>query len=266
MIPVGAPWWEWDYEHMDPSYKDPFDVPTMMPPTVETNNYEYYVNKANYIKEKYGVYIVDLIFGSHWEKAYFTRGIENFLADIAGSPEFAQELLDFIIEKNMSMLPSILEHSCYDGILLGSDWGTQNDLIMSPTAWRNMIKRGEKVQYDLIKAHDKHVFVHSCGNVNRILEDIVELGVDVLNPVQPEAMDLRALKEKYGEQLTFWGGISTQKTLPYGTPEEVRKETERTINLMSKNGGYITCSSQEIQLDVPYENLKALIETARSFT
>lgn len=266
MIPVATPWWGWDYENMDASYKDPFDVPSVMPPIVKSGNYEECIKKAKYIKEKYGVYIVSLIFGSHWEKAYFTRGIENFLADIAGSPEFAQELLDFIIANNMSMLPNTLASDCYDGILLGSDWGTQNDLIMSPETWRAMIKQGEKVQYDLIKESNKHVFVHSCGNICRIMNDMVELGVDVLNPVQPECMNLRELKNNYGDKLTFWGGISTQKTLPYGTPEEVRKETQETIKLMSENGGYITCSSQEIQLDVPYENLKALIETAKSFT
>ena len=128
-----------------------------------------------------------------------------------------------------------------------------------------MLKKGERRQYEAIKKEGKHVFVHSCGCILKIMEDIVELGVDVLNPIQPECMDIAELKEKYGEHLTFWGGISTQKTLPYGTPEEVRKETEETIKLMSRGGGYITCPSQEVQTDVPYENLKALIETARAF-
>ena len=89
------------------------------------------------------------------------------------------------------------------------------------------------------------------------------MGVDVLNPVQPECMDLKFLKETYPE-ITYYGGISTQKTLPYGTPAEVVKETEDTIELMSRNGGYITAPSQEIQTDVPYENLRALIDTARA--
>ena len=89
------------------------------------------------------------------------------------------------------------------------------------------------------------------------------MGVDILNPVQPEGMDLAFLKREYGDRLTFWGGISTQTVLPYGTPAEVRKETERVIRLMSDHGGYITCPSQEIQTDVPYENLRALIDTAR---
>ncbi len=265
MSHVGTPWWGWDYNNMPASYRDPYDVPEEMPPITKSDNYAECEAKAKYISEKYGTYISCLIYGSHWEKAYFTRGIEAFLADIGGEPEFAQRLLDFIIETNMSMLPKTAECPYYDGILLGSDWGTQNDLIMSPKAWREMIKKGEKVQYDVIKKGGKHVFIHSCGNIIKVLDDLVELGVDVINPVQPECMDLTFLKQTYGKYFTFWGGISTQKTLPYGTPEEVRRETESIIKLMSENGGYITCSSQEIQTDVPYENLKALIETARYF-
>lgn len=122
---------------------------------------------------------------------------------------------------------------------------------------------GEQQEYDLIRAYGKNVFVHSCGKVDRIMDDLVEMGLEVLNPVQPECMELSGLKRDYGDKLTFFGGISTQRTLPYGTPEEVWKETEDTIRLMSVNGGYITAPSQEIQTDVPYENLRALIDAAR---
>ena len=126
-----------------------------------------------------------------------------------------------------------------------------------------MIRPGEQQEYDLIKKYGRHVFVHSCGCILRILPDLAEMGVDVLNPVQPECMDLRFLKETY-PGLTYYGGISTQKTLPFGTPADVVRETEETIALMSRNGGYITAPSQEIQTDVPYENLRALIDTARA--
>ena len=90
--------------------------------------------------------------------------------------------------------------------------------------------------------------------------------MDVLNPVQPECMDIKELKTTYGSRIAFYGGISTQKTLPYGTAAEVAAETEYTIKLMSENGGYITAPSQEIQTDVPYENLRALIDTAKKFS
>ena len=262
------PWWVWDYDNFDPSYADPFNAPKVMPALLRNDSaeaLEKYKKQAKYIAEKYQVYTVNLIYGNHWEKAYFTRGIENFLADIAGEPEFAQQLLDFIAELNMEILPRLMTPHL-DGVLLGSDWGSQNDLIVSPDIWKSMMKQGQKTQLDYIKSKGKHTLIHSCGCILKILPELVEMGLDVLNPVQPECMDLRFLKETYGDKLSFWGGISTQKTLPYGTPEEVKKETEDVIKLMSENGGYLTCSSQEIQTDVSYENLIALIETAKSFT
>ncbi|MCL1856750.1 MAG: hypothetical protein FWF84_03795 [Kiritimatiellaeota bacterium] len=262
---MGTPWWDWDWENIPSDIRSPDKVPTEMPPTCSRGVLSECSRYGTAMAEKYQRYMVCAFWGSHWEKAYFLRGIENYLADLAGEPEFAEKLLDFIIDKNMGYLPDTAALPACNGILLGSDWGTQNDLIMSPETWRKMLKKGEKRMYGAIKKEGKHVFVHSCGCILKIMDDIVELGVDVLNPVQPECMDIAALKEQYGNSLTFWGGISTQKTLPYGTPKEVREETERTIKLMSRGGGYITCPSQEIQTDVPYENLKALIETARAF-
>lgn len=269
MIEPGFPWWGWDHANTDPVYSRPDEEPQVMPAIARYDteeNFSSFYAKAKFFADKYQVYNMALIWGSHWEKAYFTRGIENFLADLAGFPDFAQKLLDYIVDTNMQILPRIATCEHLDGILLGSDWGTQNDLIMSPKTWSTMIRRGEKTQYDLIKSFNKDVMVHSCGNVTKLIGELVLLGVDILNPVQPECMSLKELKQKYGDKLTFWGGISTQKTLPYGTPEEVAQETEQTIRLMSENGGYITCASQEIQCDVPYENLAALINTARSFT
>lgn len=268
MIDITAPWWDWDYSNMPEVYGNPYDEPEMMPPVICTDseeNIKAFYENAKHIAEKYQTFNMSLIWGSHWEKAYFTRGIENFLADLAGAPDFAQELLNYIVDHNMEILPKIAKCEQLDGILLGSDWGTQQDLLMSPISWREMIKPGEKRQYDFIKSQGKKVMVHSCGQILRLLPDLTELGVDILNPIQPECMDIKVLKENYGDKITFWGGISTQRTLPYGTPDEVRKETTEVIELMSKNGGYITCSSQEIQIDVPYENLKALIETAKEF-
>jgi uroporphyrinogen decarboxylase len=111
----------------------------------------------------------------------------------------------------------------------------------------------------------KDVWLHSCGKIEAILDDLIEMGVDVLNPVQPECMDIYRLKDKYGSRITFWGGISTQQTLPYGTPDEVRAEVDRVVTTMSRGGGYITSPAQDLQADVPLENVLALIEQARSY-
>jgi uroporphyrinogen decarboxylase len=260
---VYAPWWSW---HEVPEYfLSDFEAPGHMPETIGYGSYEEFFRKIKYIKEHYDVYLLATIWGSHWEKAYFCRGIENFLGDIVGNPDWAKELLDLIIRKNIVMIENFINAKEIDGVLLGSDWGAQNDLIMSPTCWRNLIKDGEQQEYDLIKKHGKDVFVHSCGDVLKILGDLVEMGLDALNPVQPECMDIHRLKAEYGGKLTYFGAISTQKTLPYGTPEEVVQETERVIRALSAGGGYITSPSQEIQTDVPYENVKALIDTAMRY-
>jgi len=259
---VYAPWWNW--YNLPESFGEE-DTPDVMPDVYGFGSYETFFEKVKYIKENYDVYILVPIWGSHWEKAYFARSIENFLYDMAASPEWAQELLDMIIRKNLVMLENILPCKEIDGVLLGSDWGTQQDLIMSPEMFRRMIKEGERQEYELLRKYGKDVFVHSCGNILRIMDDLVELGVQGLNPVQPECMDLKYLKEHYGKDITFYGGISTQRTLPYGTPEEVAQETREVVSLMRQGGGYITAPAQEIQYDVPYENLIALIDTAKEF-
>jgi len=260
---VGCPWWSW---HNLPSEYAQFDAPDFMPQTIGYGSYDGYAERLKYLKDSTGAYILVTIWGSHFEKAYFARGIENFMADMAGEPEYSQKLLDMIIRKNMVMLENIVNIPEIDGILLGSDWGSQKSLLMSPMVWREQIAPGEKKEYDLIHEAKKEVWVHSCGNVEQIMGDLITLGVDVLNPLQPECMDIKNIKEKYGDNLAFWGGISTQQTLPYGTPQEVKRETEQVASLMRRNGGYILAPSQEIQADVPYENLKMLIDAARELS
>jgi hypothetical protein len=261
MFSCNAPWWNW-YD-VPAEYAD-FDVPKNLPKTLGCGSYEAFFEKAKFIKENTDCYVIVMIYGSHFEKAYFSRGIENFLADIAGEPEFAKKLLDYIIEKNLVMIDNIVNCPYIDGILLGSDWGSQKDLIMSPESWRELIKNGERREYELIKKAGKDVFVHSCGDIHQILGDLTEIGLDALNPVQSECMDIYDIKKKHGDKLTFWGGISTQQTLPKGTPEEVFNESIQFIRAMSVDGGYITCPSQEIQTDVPLENVHALIKAAKT--
>jgi uroporphyrinogen decarboxylase len=137
---------------------------------------------------------------------------------------------------------------------------------MSPETWRTMIKGGEKQEYDLVHRYKKDVFVHSCGNIERIIGDLCEMGLNTLNPVQPECMDIYNLKNTYGKTLSYYGGISTQQTLPYGGAADVAAETRKITEYMSRDGGYIISPSQEIQTDVPYENLRALIDTAREYS
>ncbi|MDR1734595.1 MAG: hypothetical protein LBR73_06945 [Oscillospiraceae bacterium] len=268
MIQMPFPFWWFDMGPNPSVWQDSENAPAKMCPIGRSDTPEHlaaYEAHCKFVREKYGVFTMDLIYANHFEKANGLRGIENFLADMAAEPEYAQELLDFIVERNMEIIPKLI-NPYIDGILLGSDWGTQLDLLFSPTMWKEMIYPGQKRQFDFLKAQGKVRLLHSCGQISRILDGVCDLGVQILNPVQPECMDLDMLKTKWGEKLTFWGGVSTQRTLPYGTPAEVRKETESVIGILAKRGGYITSPSQEIQTDVPYENLVALIETARAYS
>jgi len=256
---VGIPWWNWHQLESDWYGKE---TPKSKAKVIGTGSYDGLADSIKSAADRTGKYMLVMIYGSHFEKAYFSRGIENFLADMAGDPAFAKSLLTKIVDKNMVMLENVLTIPEIDGILLGSDWGSQRGLLMSPAVWEDMIAPGEQREYDLIHSYGKDVWVHSCGCIDVIIPRLVEMGLDVLNPVQPECMDIQDLKNKYGDKLSFWGGISTQDTLPYGTPEEVKKEARRVRDMMSKNGGYILAPSQSIQGDVPVENIIALLEVA----
>ena len=262
VLVVTPPWWKW--HELPREYYTEYDAPDYLPKTIGTGSYAEFAETVKRLRENTDAYILVTIWGSHFEKANFARGIENFLADMAGEPEYAQRMLDFIIHKNIVMLENIIHTPGLDGVLLGSDWGAQKDLMMSPDTWREMIAPGEKKEYELIHSAGLDVWVHSCGDIRKIFPDIVELGVDALNPIQPECMDVYELKELYGDKITFWGGVSTQRTLPYGKPEAVAEETRKLTEALSKNGGYIIAPAQEIQADVPFENLCALIDTANS--
>jgi len=260
IIEISAPWWTW--HDLGSEWQAP-DPPSQSPTVIGRGSYPDFFDSLKMLRDHSDKYILVMIYGSHFEKAYFTRGIENFLADMAGYPKFAEDLLKRIIEKNMVMLENFLHMPEIDGVLLGSDWGSQVDLLMSPDTWQEMIRPGEQREYDLIHSYGKDVWVHSCGCVERIIPSLIEMGLDVLNPVQPECMDLNRLKSHYGDKLAFWGGISTQQVLPFGTPDEVREEVRRVRKLMSENGGYILAPAQQIQGDVPAENIVALVEAAK---
>lgn len=257
---IGAPWWNWG--ELADDWKGP-DAPTTRDHVVGVGSYTEYKDSIKRARDANDKYLLVRIYGSHFEKANFARGIEGFLADIGGNVAFARRFLTRIIDRNMVMLENMLTAPEIDGVLLGSDWGSQKDLLMSPESWHDLIRPGEQREYDLIHEYGKDVWIHSCGCVERIIPALIEMGVNVLNPVQPEAMDVARLKADYGDRLTFWGGLSTQRTLPFGTPDEVRRECRALKRLLGKGGGHIFSPAQVIQGDVPVENVLALLEIAR---
>lgn len=200
---------------------------------------------------------------SLFERAWTLAGMENVLMAMASDKDFVNTLLDKILNFNLQ----IIEKTCEFDIDMfghGDDWGQQRGLIMGPDLWREFIKPRIKQMYQLIKSKGKFVFLHSCGKIESILPDLIECGLDVFNPFQPEVTDVFEVKKKYGDQLTFYGGISVQKTLPFGTVEQVKDEVKQLLDIVGENGGYIASPSHDIPPDAKPENIAAMIEVLRN--
>ncbi|WP_369017575.1 uroporphyrinogen decarboxylase family protein [Thermatribacter velox] len=194
-----------------------------------------------------------------FERAWSLRGMENLLSDMVMNPDFVEDLLDHINYFNLRVIDQALDMGL-DGVHFGDDWGWQQGLIMGPHLWRKFIKPRLAELIALAKKKGKKATLHSCGKVQEILPDLVEIGLDVFNPFQPEVMDIFAIKRQYQGRLAFWGGISIQRLLPFGTPEEVRREVKRIIEEIGKSGGYIAAPSHALPKDIPCENILAMME------
>jgi uroporphyrinogen decarboxylase len=201
--------------------------------------------------------------GDLFERAHFLRGLDNLLMDLHLNPQFVHDLLDSILEFLLGNVSQLVELGV-DGIFLSDDYGHQHSLLMSPGHWQEFIKPRLKTLFARIKDAGLYTFLHSCGKVSQIVPDLIETGLDVLHPIQPEAIDIAYLKFEHGDKMAFYGGISTQQTLPSGTPDEVETEVQRTVQLMAKGGGYILAPGITLQHDVPLENILAFIRAAQS--
>ncbi len=201
--------------------------------------------------------------GDLWERAAFMRGMENILLDVALNPKFVEELLRSLTDYVLQTMQILFEKCEFDGIAVSDDYGIQESLVMSPTDWRRLIKPCMTEVYSLAHKHGRSVLHHSCGNNYPIIADFVDIGLDILHPIQPETMDIFRLKREFGRHLSFCGGISTQELLPYGSVDQVRAEVKRLKEQMGKGGGYILAPGITIQADVPLDNVIALIEESR---
>ena len=200
----------------------------------------------------------------YFERAWGLREMANVLMDMCDGEEMLDYILDKTLEHHLKLLDYVLDRP-FDGVYLGDDWGQQTGSIMGPERWRRFIKPGMKQMFDKIKQKGKYVIVHSCGNIVELLPDLIDMGLDVYNTVQPEVYDLRYLKREFGKDLTFYGGISTQGVLPFGTKKEVADKTKETLDIMFRDGGYILSPAHGITPDVPVENIMAIVETAKSY-
>ncbi len=199
---------------------------------------------------------------SLYERAWTLRGMQNLLMDFYDHPDFVQSLLEAIADYNIAHIREALKYEI-DAVYFGDDWGQQHGLQMGPKLWHQFIFPELKRMYAVVHDYGKYVFIHSCGDVDEVFEDLIGIGLNCFNPFQPEVMEVEDLMKRYRGRLTFHGGLSTQRTLPFGTVEDVRAESKQLLK-MGAGGGYIFAPAHDVEGDVPLENMLAFIEVVQN--
>ncbi len=199
----------------------------------------------------------------------YLRGFQDWYIDMAADQTLIGALMDAILDVTLAMAHNILREvgDLVDIVFTGDDLGSQSGLQMSPEAYRNVIKPRHARFYMQARemCPNAKMALHSCGSVYQLLDDLIDIGVEVLNPIQVSAreMDPARLKAQFGDRLSFWGGIDTQKVLPYGTQDEVKAEVRRRLAEMGQGGGYMLAAVHNIQPDVPIDNIITMYDYAR---
>jgi len=196
-----------------------------------------------------------------FERSWNLRGFENALMDTIAEPDFYAEVLDKLTELYLQFVAYTVDLPI-DGILFGDDWGDQRGVIIGAERWRKFLKPRWARIYDAVHAQGKVVMSHSCGSVAEIIPDLIEIGLDVLESVQPEAagMNPYALKRQWGDKITFWGSLGSQSLIPFGTPAQLTQEIQRLVSEMGEGGGYIMSPAKPLQPETPTENAVAILE------
>jgi uroporphyrinogen decarboxylase len=201
-----------------------------------------------------------------WEKACYMRGILNICEDLADNQAFATYLLDKLCDFFCFMSCRFAEAGA-DMLWLSEDIGMQDRLMISPAMYRRWIKPRTKRVIDAARCVNPAIWVaqHHCGYVEPLISDFVEIGVNALHPIQPESMNPRRIKQKFGDVLTLWGTVGAQSVMPFGTPDEVAETVRGNIRDLGFNGGLWIAPSQALEPDVPWENVAAFFDTVEEF-
>jgi uroporphyrinogen decarboxylase len=200
----------------------------------------------------------------------FLRGFEDWFTDLAVDRKLAAALFDAAVEHNSALAEEILKAAgdLVDVVAFSDDLGFQNGPIVSPELYRELFKPRHQKYFDTVKKHTSaFIHFHCCGSIYKLLDDLIELGVDALNPVQVAArdMDSRVLGAEFGRRLSFWGAIDSQFVLPKGTTEDVEAEVRRRIRDLAPGGGYILAAVHNIQPGVPVENIIAMYQAGKEY-
>jgi uroporphyrinogen decarboxylase len=217
---------------------------------------------ANY-RDEY--WIVGVTVTTILETAWALRGLEQLLVDLAVDPDLANHLLDIPYRYHLIAAKELVRLGV-DMIWTGDDIGSQLDMMISPKMWRRYLKPRMANYISELKAinPDIKIAYHSDGNILRIIPELIEIGVDVLNPIQPASMNPSQIKEAFGDRLCFWGSIDEQHTLPFGSKSDVEVEVRQRLQTIGREGGLILAPTHHVQLDTPLENFWSMVNTITS--
>lgn len=227
---------------------------------------ELYTEAERVLREYQSEYwVVGVTVTTIFETAWALRGYERLLADFALQPELAEEILEFPFRYHLAAAQQLTRMGV-DMIWLGDDVGAQHRMLISPLHWRRFLKPRLAEIIAAVKAISPAVKVayHSDGNIYPIIPELIEIGLDVLNPIQPASMDPAQLKQAFGDRLCFWGSLDEQHTLPFGAPDDVRREVAQRLATLGKDGGLILGPTHHVQLDTPMENFWAMVEAIQA--
>jgi uroporphyrinogen decarboxylase len=236
----------------------------VIPDPLEETQYDYVREMvAKYGKEKW---IIGSCQCSIFETAWYLRGLDEFMMDMMINEDYANELMDKVMQFPLQAGLKMIELGV-DMIWLGDDVAMQTGMMLSPATWRKFLKPRYAYIFNEFKKKNKDIKIayHSCGNCAAILDEMEEIGLDVLNPIQPAAIDPIEIKKRHGKKLSLFGGLDVQNVLPFGTAEDVRKEVKRLIEGCGNEGGYIISPAHHIQSDTSIENIEAFYKAALEF-
>jgi uroporphyrinogen decarboxylase len=196
---------------------------------------------------------------SFGERLWSLRGLEQTYMDYILNPEFVSGALDLLLEMHMAALDKVLELPV-ECVTFGDDFGGQKGLMISRDIYLKFFKSRYAKLYNKVRSAGKVVGQHSCGDNTELMADYVDIGLQIFHPLQPEAMDIAKIKKDYGKHLTFRGGISTQRAIPFGTPEEAREEVRNAVKVLGEGGGYLLETAKPLRQETPIENVIAVMD------
>lgn len=239
-------------------------IGTYRPP--DPNRPELYREAEHMIRNfKQEYFIVGATVTTFFETAWALRGMETMMMDLVSDLDLAKAILEIPFRYHLIAAKKLVEMGV-DAIWVGDDIGAQNAMVMSPELWRNVFKPMWAEFFGTLKGINPNLKIayHSDGVIYPIIPDMIEVGLDILNPIQPASMDPAALKKQFGDKLCFWGSIDEQHTLPFGTPDDVRREVLTRLDTIGASGGLIIGPTHHVQLDTPLENFWAMVNTVQN--